>query len=119
MPTNPAASRALVTGENEKRGTKSDEGRAKNERRGLGSARTAAMIRARAAGSVTTGRCASRAIHSTYECSVESLIFDPLPAFAQTIARALDTHLQRRDADTSKRRHLFVAHLFDVLQEKR
>src|SRR5512146_1321424 len=78
----------------------------------------AAITRSRASGSETTGRRASRMIHSTYGCNwSESVMLDALPPLAQPVARALHTHLQRGDTNTSQRRPLRITHFFDVLQE--
>src|SRR5581483_6953914 len=119
IPTRPAASSDPVTGDSVKERAATTRSHNDTRRLGTGSARTAAMIRSRAAGSVTTGRRASRAINSTYGCRSESVILDTFPAFSQSIARPLDPHLQRGDANTRERRHLLVTQLLDVLEEKR
>ena len=64
MPTRPAASARLAIGDAEM--SLGSMRRCQKRRRGAGSARTASMMRVRAAGPMTTGRRASRAIHSTY-----------------------------------------------------
>src|SRR5580765_5384945 len=81
MPTRPAARSVLRAGDNvSERGSANRWNalptRLTNERCGTGSARTAAIKRSRAPASMTTGRRASRAIHSTYELCSESVILD-------------------------------------------
>src|ERR1051326_866400 len=119
IPTRPAASSVVAMGDSRKARGSNTRRHTRVRRRGIGSARTAIMMRSRAAWSVTTGRCASRAIHSTYGCWSESVMLDPLPSLAQAIACALHTHLQRGDANTSQRRHLLITHFFDVFQKER
>src|SRR5438067_3204497 len=117
MPTRPAAIKPVLSGESvNARGSK----RCVHawRRRGTGSSRTAAMTRARAATSVTTGRFASRAIHSTYGCNSESVILDSFPPVTQAVARPFYPHFQRRNSYPSQRRHFLVAQVFDVLEQK-
>src|SRR5688500_18323601 len=57
---------------------------------------------------------ATRSITSSLSCTVNLPQLIP-----QSIARALHAHLERRDPDSSRGRDFFVAHIFDMLQQKR
>src|SRR5947209_5794016 len=117
-PTRPAASAALTIGDNGRTRGSTIQRHAGTRDLGRCSWRTRAMTRSTAMESTTIARLASRAIHSTYGSSSGSVIPDSLPPFAQLIARAFDPHLERGDTGTRECRHLFVAQLLHILQQK-
>src|SRR5690348_6808421 len=119
MPTRPAASALLTSGDRGKARGSTIQRQAGMRVVGRGSRRTRAMTRSTAMGSTATARFASRAIHSTQGSSSGSVIPDSLPPFAQLIARAFDPHFEGGDASAGQRRHLLVTQLLDVFQKKR